>query len=69
MLLYVIGGYAFSASENDHKTFNTLTAIDVPNLINAIVNGTAITPYFKQISNDVFAITGGQLAKLERLFI
>lgn len=66
--LYVIGGYAFSASENDHKTFNTLTAIDVPNLINAIVNGTAITPYFKQISNDVFAITGGQLAKIGTTF-
>ncbi len=66
--LYIIGGYAFSATENDHKTFNSLTAIDVPNLIDAIVNGTAITSYFKQVSNDVFAITGGQLAKIGTTF-
>ena len=58
--LYITGGYAFSATENDHKTFNSLTAIDLPNLIDAVVNGTAISSYFKQISNDVFAITGGQ---------
>jgi hypothetical protein len=66
--LYIIGGYAFSATENDHKTFNSLTAIDVPNLIDAVVNGTSISSYFKQISNDVFAITGGQLAKIGATF-
>jgi hypothetical protein len=66
--LYIIGGYAFSATENDHKTFNSLTAIDLPNLIDAVVNGTAISSYFKQISNDVFAITGGQLAKIGATF-
>jgi hypothetical protein len=66
--LYIIGGYAFSAAENDHKTFNNLTSVDVPNLINAIVAGTPITSYFKQISNDVFAITGGQLAKIGTTF-
>jgi hypothetical protein len=66
--LYITGGYAFSATVNDHKTFNSLTAIDVPNLIDAVVNGTAITTYFKQISNDVFAITGGQLAKIGATF-
>ncbi len=66
--LYIIGGYAFSATENDHKTFNNLTSVDVPNLINAIVAGTPITSYFKQISNDVFAITGGQLAKIGATF-
>lgn len=66
--LYIIGGYAFSATENDHKTFNNLTSVDVPNLINAIVAGTPITAYFKQISNDVFAITGGQLAKIGTTF-
>lgn len=66
--LYIIGGYAFSATENDHKTFNNLTSVDVPNLINAIVVGTPITSYFKQISNDVFAITGGQLAKIGTTF-
>ena len=66
--LYIIGGYAYSTTAADHKTFNNLTSVDVPNLINAIVVGTPITSYFKQISNDVFAITGGQLGKIGNTF-
>lgn len=62
--LYVIGGYAFSTSANDHITFDKLTAIDVPNLINAIISGNPITSYFKQIANPIFQNTGGQLGKI-----
>ena len=66
--LYIIGGYAFSASANDHVTFNKLTAVDVPGLINAIVSNANITPFFKQISSPNFAITGGQLGKIDNMF-
>ncbi|WP_321538775.1 Kelch repeat-containing protein [Flavobacterium piscinae] len=66
--LYIIGGYAFSVSANDHITFDKLTAIDVPNLINAIINNLPITNYFKQISNTIFAVTGGQLGKINTTF-
>lgn len=66
--LYIIGGYAYATSAADHKTFNNLTSVDVSNLMNAIIAGTPITSYFKQISNDVFAITGGQLAKIGTTF-
>jgi hypothetical protein len=66
--LYIIGGYAFSASANDHITFDKLTSIAVPNLINAIIAGDPIAPYFKQITNTVFAITGGQLGKIDNTF-
>ncbi|PDS25383.1 hypothetical protein [Flavobacterium branchiophilum] len=66
--LYISGGYAFSATANDHKTFANLTAVDVPNLIAAIVAGTSITPYFKQITHSNFAITGGQLGKMGSTF-
>jgi hypothetical protein len=62
--LYIIGGYAFSATANDHITFDKLTSIDVPNLINAVVTGNSITPYFKQISNPIFQNTGGHLGKI-----
>lgn len=62
--LYVIGGYAFSTSANDHITFDKLTAVDVPNLINAIIAGNPITSYFKQIANPIFQNTGGQLGKI-----
>ena len=66
--LYVIGGYAFSATANDHITFNKLTAIDVPNLINAIVNTTTIAPYFKQLTDENLAVNGGQLGKIGNTF-
>ena len=66
--LFIVGGYAYSTTAADHKTFNNLTSVDVPNLINAIVAGTPITSYFKQITNDVFAITGGQLGKIGSTF-
>jgi hypothetical protein len=62
--LYIIGGYAFSATANDHITFDKLTAVDVPNLIDAITSGTAINSYFKQMTNPVFQNSGGQLGKI-----
>lgn len=66
--LYIIGGYAFSATANDHITFNKLTSIDVPNLISAVVNGTAISSYFKQMTDENLAVNGGQLGKIGNTF-
>lgn len=66
--LYIIGGYAFSPTANDHITFPRLTSIDVPGLMNAVQQNQPITPYFKQISNSNFANTGGQLGKLGATF-
>ncbi|WP_412781619.1 hypothetical protein, partial [Aeromonas diversa] len=63
-----VGGYAFSVTANDHVTFNKLTSVNVPNLINAVMSGTTIVPYFKQITNDVFALTGAQLGKIGNTF-
>lgn len=66
--LYIIGGYAFATSADDHITFDNLTSVDVPGLITAIVNGNSITSYFKQITNSNFAITGGNLGKIGNEF-
>ena len=66
--LYIVGGYAFSESLNDHVTFDKLTSIDVPNLIDAVINGTSIVPNFKQIANPIFQNTGGQLGKIGNEF-
>lgn len=66
--LYIIGGYGFSATANDHITFDKLTAVDVPNLINDVVNGTSIATNFKQIQNTNFAVNGGHLAKIGTTF-
>lgn len=67
-VLYIIGGYAFSPTIGDHITFPYLTGVQVPELIDAIVNGENIAPFFKQISDPVFAVTGGHLKKLDDTF-
>lgn len=66
--LYIIGGYGFSATENDHITYDKLTAIDVDGLANAVINNTSITPFFRQITNSNLAVTGGQLGLLNEVF-
>ncbi|MCL7761874.1 T9SS type A sorting domain-containing protein [Polaribacter sp. Z014] len=66
--LYIIGGYGFSATDNDHITYDKLTAIDVDGLANAVINDTTITSFFRQISNTNLAVTGGQLGLLNDVF-
>lgn len=62
--LYVMGGYGYSSTSNAHKTYNYLTAIDVPNVIQAVINGTPLQSHFRQIADDKFSVTGGQLEKI-----
>jgi hypothetical protein len=62
--MYIIGGYAYSASRDSYITFPYLTRIDVVSLIEAIINDLPINSYFAQISNDLFAVTGGHLKKM-----
>ena len=66
--LYLIGGYGFSATANDHLTYNKLTAVDIPNLINAVQNNQPIAPFFRQITNPIFALTGGQMGRIDSSF-
>ena len=66
--LYIIGGYGYNTSAAARKTFDNLTAIDLPSVINAVIGGTAITSYFRQISDAQFAVTGGHLKKINNTF-
>lgn len=66
--LIIIGGYAYAASANRHITFPNLTTVLVSSVIEAIVRGESIVPFFKQINDDVFAVTGGQIGKIENTF-
>ena len=61
--LYFVGGYGYSDMEGDHTTFGTLTAIDVPATINAIIKHSEIKQFVRQISNPLFQVTGGHLEK------
>lgn len=67
-MLYIIGGYGYNAASAARKTFDNLTAIDVPAVINAVINGTSFTSLFRQISDAQFAVTGGHLKKINNTF-
>lgn len=62
--LVIIGGYAYSNTAADHITFPNLTTIAVSATINAIINNQPFAANIKQITDSVFAVTGGHLAKL-----
>jgi len=66
--LYVVGGYGYHAATASRKTFNNLTAIHIPELISAIIAGDSITPYFRQITDPAFAVTGGHLKRINNTF-
>lgn len=66
--LYIIGGYGYNTASAARKTFDNLTAIDVPAVINAVINATSFTSYFRQISDVQFSVTGGHLKKINNTF-
>lgn len=66
--LYFIGGYAFANSANDHITFPKISSIIVSDVINAVINNQPFDLFFKQIEDQRFAVTGGQLNNLNNTF-
>ncbi|MCB0649397.1 MAG: T9SS type A sorting domain-containing protein [Saprospiraceae bacterium] len=66
--LYVIGGYGYSPAIGDHTTYAFLTAIHVEKVIEAVQEGKEITPYFRQIEDNNFQVTGGSLKMIEDTF-
>ena len=66
--LYIIGGYGYNALSATKLTFSNLTVIDVPSTINAIIAGDPFTSFFRQISDPLFAVTGGHLKKINNTF-
>jgi hypothetical protein len=66
--LYTIGGYGYSATINDHITYDKLTAVNLDGLANAVINGSSIIPFFRQITETNLAVTGGHLGLLNNVF-
>lgn len=66
--LYITGGYAYSPSATDHITFPRLTTLIVSQTINAIEQGQSIIPFVQSLTDNQFALTGGQLAALGDTF-
>lgn len=66
--LYLTGGYGYSNTSDDHITYPNLSAVKVPDVINAVINGTSFTSNFRQITDTMFAVTGGYLNKINNTF-
>lgn len=66
--LYVVGGYGYNVATATKKTFENFTSIDVDALVYAVINGKSISPYFIQIVDSKFAVTGGHLKKIYDVF-
>jgi len=66
--LYLLGGYGYSPTLEDHTTFSNLTAVDVPATINAIITNKSIQSYFRQIKDSLFQVTGGELKMINKTF-
>jgi hypothetical protein len=64
----LLGGYGYSNTSADHITYPNLSAIKVPDVINAVINGSSFTSYFRQITDTMFAVTGGYLNKINNTF-
>lgn len=62
--LMLIGGYAYSSTEDEHITFPFMTVLNVPMIIQAIKEGKPTNDFFQQIEDDRFAVTGGALEKM-----
>jgi hypothetical protein len=67
-MLYFVGGYGHSVQTGTKITYNKLTAIHVPQVINAVINGGSLVNHFRQITDIEFAVTGGHLHKIYDTF-
>ena len=56
--LLFVGGYGYSDSLQDHRTYPYLTLVDVPSVMGAVMSGGSLVPYFHQIRDTFFAVTG-----------
>lgn len=66
--LYMIGGYGWQNSYNNFVTFSTLTAINLADLIEAVVAGTPVNNYFRQLSDSNLAICGAHVDKIDSVY-
>ena len=67
-VLYIVGGYGYSATAADHITHGRLTAVNVPQCIAAVVNGTSMASAFRSIADSRMAVTGGYLGQIGNTF-
>ncbi len=66
--LFFAGGYGYDSTSNGLITFPVLKVIDVSEIINAVTNGTSVSPFIRQVMDSRLQVTGGELHKLGDYF-
>lgn len=64
--LYIVGGYGVESNSGEFTTKDTLTAVDIPGLINWVTKPTMLknaTKYFRTIHDPLLRLTGGNMFK------
>lgn len=67
-VLYLVGGYGYSPSLDEHRTHPLITAINLPGFIEAVRNGTPLAPHLRSLEDEGMAVTGGQMAERDGTF-
>jgi hypothetical protein len=67
--LLVVGGYGYKRSAANHKTYDTLTFIDLPGIVAWVKQAAGsetnrAADHIRQIQNAYFQVTGGSLERL-----
>lgn len=62
--LIFLGGYGYDSTANNLISFPLVKAIDISETIDAVINGTSIAPYVRELNDARFQVTGGELTKL-----
>ena len=66
--LYMVGGYGKSDSLEVYTTFPSLISIDLDSLIDYVTAGSSINSCFRQIIDTNFAVSGGELEKIDSTY-
>lgn len=66
--LYMIGGYGKSDSIGVYTTFPSLISIDLDSLISKVTSGNPIAGCFRQLLDTNFAVSGGELEKIDSTY-
>ncbi len=67
-MLYLIGGYGYSATAQDHITHPQLLAVHMPEIISAIKSGSSLAPWIRALYDERMAVSGGQMDLLDGKF-
>lgn len=66
--LYLIGGYGYSQTIESKLTYALITAVDLRGVIYAVQQNSSLVPFFRQVTDQQFAVTGGYLHRLGKTY-